>query len=514
MPIPDVLILGSGPAGVSAAFPLVEAGLLVVMADADHRPLPSPPATDIGEFRRREKDSTVSAPRINTSLSPKLAMPITRALLAHDARFPPTRENGFTAFRSFSSGGFSHIWGALVTTYDDVDLRRFPIRLASLAASYRKVMERIVVSGGDDFLSGIAAGAQHPTWLEPFAKTILATVSAERAFRLGIAANAVATEPRMGRESCNSCGMCLHGCARGAIYNSTRDLAQLRGHANFTYLRDQPAIRLIHIGGAIQRVETSGPNFLEARALVLATGTLNTTALVLESKKAFGRKLRLLSNPLAGMAFIDPRRLTGTLPERGFALAQLCYRLDFEEDYAWGALYGGDTLPLVSIADRLPLPRAIATRLAATLLPAMVVATCYLPGRFSANAVSLERTTQGAVLAVEGTLHPETRKLLRRSMRRLAGHLRPCGLWPLPGSFSIVPPGGDAHVAGTLPMIEEISDFTCTSEGELRPWKNVYVVDGACFSDLPAKHPTLSIMANADRIGKSIVRRLFNPSNG
>ena len=33
----DVIIIGSGPAGVSAAFPLVEAGLRVLMVDGGER---------------------------------------------------------------------------------------------------------------------------------------------------------------------------------------------------------------------------------------------------------------------------------------------------------------------------------------------------------------------------------------------------------------------------------------------------------------------------------------------
>ena len=32
----DVIIVGSGPAGVSAAFPLVESGLTVLMVDGGH----------------------------------------------------------------------------------------------------------------------------------------------------------------------------------------------------------------------------------------------------------------------------------------------------------------------------------------------------------------------------------------------------------------------------------------------------------------------------------------------
>ena len=40
----DVIIVGSGPAGVSAAFPLVESGLNVLMVDGGHHATLAPPA--------------------------------------------------------------------------------------------------------------------------------------------------------------------------------------------------------------------------------------------------------------------------------------------------------------------------------------------------------------------------------------------------------------------------------------------------------------------------------------
>ena len=48
----DVIIVGSGPAGVSAAWPLVEAGLGVLMLDASNALLPaSPPHATLANWR-------------------------------------------------------------------------------------------------------------------------------------------------------------------------------------------------------------------------------------------------------------------------------------------------------------------------------------------------------------------------------------------------------------------------------------------------------------------------------
>jgi choline dehydrogenase-like flavoprotein len=41
--------------------------------------------------------------------------------------------------------------------------------------------------------------------------------------------------------------------------------------------------------------------------------------------------------------------------------------------------------------------------------------------------------------------------------------------------------------------------------GELNALPGVHVVDGSALSDLPARHCTLTIMANADRIARGII---------
>ena len=52
------------------------------------------------------------------------------------------------------------------------------------------------------------------------------------------------------------------------------------------------------------------------------------------------------------------------------------------------------------------------------------------------------------------------------------------------------------------PVVGETSQL-----GEVLGMEGVYVVDGACLPVLPEKSHTLTIMANADRIGMRISRQ-------
>jgi choline dehydrogenase-like flavoprotein len=200
-----------------------------------------------------------------------------------------------------------------------------------------------------------------------------------------------------------------------------------------------------------------------------------------------------------------PSLIAKSLPERSFSLAQLAYRLQLGSgDNAAGMLYAADTLPLADIAARVPLSRPVALRLSRALAPALVLATCYLPGRYSSNTMRLVGEGDGRQVVIEGQRTAEAAAALCEAGKRLGRALRRLGAWALWGSLSHAPPGADAHYAGTFPMGAE-GMAGSNILGELNAIPGVHVVDGAALSDLPARHCTLTIMANADRIARGII---------
>jgi choline dehydrogenase-like flavoprotein len=526
---PDVVIIGSGPGGVSSAWPLVEAGLRVILLDGASGQVPEPPRMNISAFRRHPMNwrhafgDDFSGLSLRRDLSPKFATRIGRAILSSGEGLTKIRTNNFVAVRSSTAGGLSSVWGAFATAFDDQDLVNYPIKASDLAQSYQSVGHRIGISGGQDHLTdfhGSGFPLQRPTWLMPIATQVLNKYQRRRSSRaliLGTARNAVATDQMPGREPCNMCGLCLYGCGRGAIYSAAQDLSELKSRRNFRYLEHSTATRLSSVGPRepIVQVLTGDKRLsIGSRAVIVAAGTLNSTALVLHSEGAIGKKIRLLTNPVAAMAFLVPSFIGAPLSSESFSLGQLSYRLHVDglPDYITGVLYAADALPLTTFGQRMPLSRRCAGELSKLLAPAILLATLYLPGRLSRNYVALERTASNAEeLYVEGEITSEARNLFRIASRQLAREMRGLGAFAIPGSLTVAPAGGDAHLAGTLPMKNEGGEFTCTATGELRRWPRVFVADGSGLPDLPAKHPTFTIMANADRIGRNLAKTLANP---
>lgn len=500
----DVIIIGSGPAGVSAAWPLVEAGVRVLMIDAGTAALPDAPAhATLSDWRadsvRWQAEVGANGPFAASAMSPKFATPLAQAALAGFAARMGVETENYAAVGSLATGGLSRIWGALAARYGEADLAAFGADAVAIATGYDRVVRRIGTSGGGTITD--------TTRFTPPVAHLARRHRHEGGFALETAPNAVREN---GADGCVACGLCLYGCGSGSIYHSARELPALRRFRNFAYRGGMVVERL---GGApgMQSVETRSEGVIVrflAPAVILAAGTLATTSLAIRRLGLAGMPIRLESNPVGGMAFLVPGLVGRSLPERSFGLGQLFYTQDLTPGVeAAGVIYGADTLPLSAVADRLPFTRPMALRIARAIAPALMLATGYLPGRFSDNHLTVEEDGTAGRIRIVGNQTTEADTSLRRSFGDLSRRLRKRGAWGLPGSLQILPPGADAHPAATLPMRGTGPNAT-DSQGQLIGAAGVFVADGAALPMLSARHPTLTIMANADRIGRVLARRL------
>jgi choline dehydrogenase-like flavoprotein len=500
----DFVVIGSGPAGVSAALPLVEAGRRVIMLDggSDRDPQPATPW-------QRMLGGDLESLTPDDGLSPKMRAPEARRLLGAFARHAQIEEEKFIAVGALGRGGLSRIWGAFVCELDDDDLRAWPITGFDLRPSYDAVASRIGVSGsGEDDMAafyGRSGALLAPPPLGPAAAALLRRYQAARPdpdFALGAARNALLTENRWQRQACDLNLGCLWGCPRGAIYDARQDIALLRQHGHFA-LRDATAERLARADGGWEVVTTDGGS-VRAPRVVVAAGTLGSLHLV-APLIASATDLRILNSPVIAMPLLVPRRLGGKAPASGHSLAQLGFRLSCSAapgDYVSGAIYEMSGLPPSSFAARMPLGRRAATEIFRALAPALVVATIYFPGRYSANTVTLRPSAQGPRIAVRGGVAPEFDAVARTVRRRLTGIWRRLGAHPLPGA-TLATAGTDAHLGGVFPMGGGTPHGT-NAWGELDGLPGLHLVDGAVLPSIPSKFTTLTVMANADRIARRL----------
>jgi len=499
-----VVIVGSGPAGVSAAWPLLRAGVRVLMLDAaDGRVVVSPSAESPAGFRadpsrwRAQFGDDLAGLVTGGERSPKFSTPLARSVTRGFAEAIGLETRGFFAAGGLAPGGLSTIWGALAAELPAPELAAYPGGAAGMARFYQAVRSRIGVP---------RSGAEAIT--SKAVRRVFAHLQGrgERLFAEP-APNAVLDTPMGGREACSHCGLCLWGCSRRAIYDAADELAALKHFAHFEYRPGHRVGRLFK-DGALQGLEVDAGGhrtIVYAKTVLLAAGTIATAALALSRLGLLDRAAPLLTNPAAATAFFVPTLVGADLPLRTMSLGQVFYRLA-EKDMvspskaAAGVLYGAEALPLELMASRLPLSRPSALRTARALAPALVMATCYLPGAFSHNRITV---TPGGVV-IDGRQPLATERRLRAAVRALSLAILPAAL-PLPGATSILEPGADAHYAGVFPIGGE-GPFASGAFGEIA--EGLHVVDGAALPRLSSTHPTLTIMANATRIGEETARRL------
>lgn len=517
----DVIVVGSGPAGVSAALPLVEAGLRVLMVDGGKHPGVLPPEMDFLSARTNDSEQwkwmvgeDFHALKNRRAVSPKLRVPSHAYVFEGFESRNKIVGKDFITVGSLATGGLSNTWGCGVARFSTAEIAAFPFPASELELSYTKVGQRIGISGKiDDDLSdyfGLDEYSQPPIPMDVLHSRLSMSYSKKRTklnahgFKLGRSRVAALSEDFSGRQACDRLGNCLWGCRRHSLYSSTYDLPELRKHTNFSELSGFVVEGLINFGG-YWSIEGESASDVERRSItayrvVLAAGTLATTRIVLEALH-YEQSVPVLSCPIAAFLLWLPR-LLGNPRLPGFGLGQLSFLLALQKNItAFGSTFSTVGIPLTEFVRHVPMQRRYGIDLLRGLLSSCAVGNLFLPGHLTASEATLK---QDGTLLVSGGYAPEVKPLMEEARRKLRKAYWSLGAILLPGSFTVGLPGGDIHYAGTLPMRKSPSPGETSELGEVSGLKGVYVVDGACLPLLPGKSHTLTIMANADRIGRKL----------
>jgi choline dehydrogenase-like flavoprotein len=522
----DVIVVGSGPAGVSAAFPLVDAGLRVLMVDGGKQPDVSPPEDAFLSARTHDEEQWkwmvgkgFHALKMRDAVSPKLRVPSHAYAFDGFSLSNQIEGKGFVAVGSLAKGGLSNAWGCGVARLSVDELAVFPFPGSEMMASYAKVSRRIGISGrsNDDMAGyfGLDEFAQPPipmdelhTWLSRRYANQRVKLHAQ-GFKLGRSRVAALNADISDRRACNLSGNCLWGCSRRSLYSAVHDLPALRRHSNFNELSGFVVDGLNCNNGywAVtgQIVRDGERRSVTAGKIVLAAGTLATTRIVLNALN-FRHSIPLLSSPTAAYLLWLPR-LLGAQRMPGFGLGQLSFVLNLQNGInAFGSTFSTTGIAISEFTRHIPMGRRYSIDFLRGLLSSCVVGNIFLPGQLT-NAEA--KLVEDGTLVVSGKYSESVAPLMDEARRKLGKAYWSMGALMLPGSFTIGNPGGDIHYAGTLPMRAKPVVGETNALGEVKGMHGVYVVDGACLPILPAKSHTLTIMANADRIGNAIVMDLL-----
>jgi len=516
-------VVGAGPTGVSAAWPIVEAGISVLLVDGGEAwRLPSGERPPLAEARGRSDAARWFVGPQGRSLtatagtSPKLRTSMPHGAIETYLAANRIEASNFTPIGVLAHGGLSNIWGAGASAFDSTDLTGWPLAVGDLLPSYQRIAQRIGLSGSaDDDMAGVH-GTGWPVApaiaLGDGIENLLSRYAARRQrgmpFSLGRTRLAVLSHEHDGRNACTRDNFCMWQCRRGAIYNAADELDRLRAHANVRIV-PRTVVQRIRPHGALWQVEANDAHgqhiVLVARRLVLAAGVLPTTRLVLDAVSECGTQRRLLTTPATTLVSVDLRRIGSVPQDRGLALGNVAFAVPGSDGLdAFGTIFPLSGVAAGDLAAAMPLSTRTALGLVRDLGSAMLATLVFLPGAFSRHVVTLKRDRDGrGILNVSGSWSTDLNEALRDRVRKIKKGLLMLGCVPLPRPIRPHPAGSESHYAGTLPMGELTSSI-----GEVRGAPGLYIADASTFPTLSAKSHTFTAMANADRIGSAIVSTL------
>lgn len=530
----DVIVVGSGASAVHAAWPLVEAGLSVLMLDVgyrDHVYEPLIPDKPFEEIRRTDPEQhryflgdrfegvTLGSVRVGAQLTPP------RAFIRHGTdELTPIESERFAGMESLARGGLASGWGAGVARFTDEDLARTPLRAADLAPHYAAVEERIGVCGEDDDLSeelGRPASMMPALRIDDGSRRILERYSRShdryvvRGLRLGAARLAACSRTHRGRGPHRYDDLDFWADKDAAVYRPRWTLEELAECPNFTRMHRRLVLRFDERPSTVRvtcrNIDTGENEVFEAGRLVLAAGVFGTARIVLRSLSLYDRPIPFVANPYTYAPCINTMMLGRQSEAPRHSLTQImgAFRPEIGARPLHISIYSYRSLLTFKLMKEAPISVAAARPLMQALIPAITILGIHHPDHPTLSKhMLLRRDPDGGPdrLAINYELQADESARIERHERALLSVFRSLGCWAIkrinPGH------GSSIHYAGSFPMSEAPRELQTGMDGLLHGTRAVHLADGSWLPDLPAKGLTLTLMAGADRIGTLIARSL------
>ncbi|HEY8768074.1 MAG TPA: GMC oxidoreductase [Dehalococcoidia bacterium] len=505
-------VIGSGPAGVACAMALTARGEEVTMLDAG-LPLERELAALVAGLSRRtprEWDPDALA-RIKVLGEvkgiPRKLVYGSEYVYQYPEGYQSIRGKGVDFSPSFALGGLSNAWGAAMLPYLQEDIDDWPITVPDLTPHYRRVLDFVPLAGRVDSLS-----ERFPLYTDKpcdhrssgQAKSFLAALERHRddlateGVIFGRSRLAV-TVTQGSVEGCVYCGMCMFGCPYDFIYSSRHTLTTLLAQPTFRYIGGVVVERLEERGDAVivQARTVAGEHVsYEAERVFVGAGAMPTTKIVMDTlglgettlKDSQYFLLPMLQMTGSGarkedlhtlaQVFIEIRE--PSISDRTVHLQLYTYNeiYDLELRRRFGRLY-----PLVP---------------SGMLLDRMSLIQGFLHSDDSRQVTVRRRDGRLRLYKAENS---HTRGIVSRVVRKIGRNSARLAAVPVLPMLQIAQPGKSFHFGGTFPMSRTPERGQTDVLGRPHGLERVHLIDSSVLPSIPATTITLSVMANAYRIG-------------
>jgi choline dehydrogenase-like flavoprotein len=520
-----MIVIGSGPAGISCALALLKNNHHVTMLDVGLTLEPSR-QTQVEQLARRNYKEWLPSQSdfmLASSGASIKGIPM-KKVFGSDFPYRGTEKDiplsaGDTAILpSFARGGLSTVWGAAVLPFRAKELADWPLSLSDLEPHYQAIFETIPLCAESDRLEKEF----------PFYSKHIGTLPASRQARRLMSHMTTnkqalsAAHVTFGRarlavygDKCVSCGMCLSGCPYAAIYSASDTWRKLLNNPRFQYDSGWVVKRISESQNQVTvhatHIETHEARSFQGKRVFLAGGVISTTRLLLESKQAYEQTIKMRTSQHFMVPWLQQESTRDVDTEALHTLSQVFMEM---EDPAISAhavhlqFYSYNVL-LKAALERIGIGHVLnwVKPLRDALYGRLLVTQGYLHSKDSGDIlVRLKAPAKGeeAILEMhsQSTTHAHAKvQSVLKKLSSLNGYLKAT---PLGTLLTLSKPGGGYHAGGTFPMSKNPASWESDVLGRPHGFEHVHAVDASIFPTIPATTITLSVMANAHRIGSAI----------
>lgn len=493
-------VIGSGPAGVACARALLARGRAVTMLDAGLRLEAGREALRTAMAAQAPEDWTAEQHAMR-KIPPGGDMPDFK--FSHGSDYPYRAVHGAPEIEvavpgvssSYAQGGLSNVWGAAMLPYREAEFAGWPVGLAEMAPAYKAVLDYVLIAGQADALEAEWPFYRRPTADMPVSRQADALLRRLDQRRLpGVTAGRARVA--VDAPACIACGECLNGCPRDLIFSTRNELAGLQA-AGLNYIPDAVVRNVDEDAHGVSIHAFTGGSWqvFSGDRVFVAAGVFSSTGLMLRSLGQAQAEIldsQYFILPLLGLA-----RTKNVEAEHLHTLAQLFVEI---QDAAVDAqnvhlqIYGYSDVLAAMIAQKLGPLKGLRN----VLLERALVVQGYLHSNSSGRLMA---RMDGDVLRVTAQRNPATRAALKRVVKRLGGMSSALGAHPVGLALQETLPGRGFHSGGSFPMRATPGPGETDVLGRPYGRSRTHIVDASVFPTIPAATITLSVMANAWRIG-------------
>ncbi|MEO7978672.1 GMC oxidoreductase [Flavobacterium sp.] len=530
MEIADIIIVGSGIAGASAASALCNAGKNIVMLDvgntseyknniiADFETIRTQNA-DIQsdfflgkDFEALQFSKNKNAPQLTPQR--QFITRLTKELL-------PIQSNNFAPVESLALGGLGNAWGLGAYTFSEEELKKCGLPINEIKQSYQHEINRIGVSGNTKsdaapFCYNQEFPIQKPLALNEVSKHLLEQYNKhkkginKKGVYLGNSSLALLSEDKPERKAYNYNDTDFYNNVNESAYRPDFVIKKLIATKKLNYINnclvqsfeEQNEITIIK---AIDTNTKQNVAF-RCRKLILACGTLNTARIVLKSYNS-NAKLPILCNaynylPMLYLPYLGKKNNTNQ-----FGLAQLNLFYDKVQNHSevvMASLYNYRSLLHFRMAQQMPLGIKNNFELLQLIIPSLFIAGIFYPANYNDNNF-IQLNNDGVLISNYDYSENELQHN-KQSLKAIKSVFRSLKCMPLQTVNTTA--GASIHYAGSLPFSKNPEKFKLATNGKLHDTKNIFVADASGFTFLPGKGLSLTIMANAHFVANNCLREL------